>query len=257
MNIKDKLLSLCILFFGLFILVVGVYFATQHPLISTILVGTGGALIGTAVSTYIGKLSVVELEGKIHQIISESFKIGLSLDDERVAPFRKKWYTYHVTKLKINQDDDKDPEYVWRHSIFDFGIKEAVGKLIGQLESEGHNGIKHPYKIEGFIKQQGGRLVVCVTRTDSTQEPSGIYIYPYFQEQFRNFHCGVGIIKTWSNVDAITPCIISNTPILKGRETLGTLEKEHNSTLTYLWKKNVDHIILPMIIDKPEELHKS
>ncbi|MCX7094960.1 MAG: hypothetical protein NTY50_16120 [Methylobacter sp.] len=245
----EHIFGIIISLVGAVLLMAGLIFDNKY--VYGVLAGVSGAFIGAGISTVAAKISVKSLEDNIRIILRESKKESF-YNEETVDDFRREWYVYHVTNISTNRDRNKN-EYVWRYTIWDFKNTKIPGKLFCHAEIPSSLGEEtHKYKVEGVIKNQGGGLVVCTTRTDKAHHSAGIYIFPLFADKDIPFHFGFCIIKSsWSGKNMVSPCIISNRNILSNTDEIGFVRDPSDiNLLDNKFEEMNDYTILPRIIDK-------
>ena len=98
----------------------------------SLMVAIGGALFGGSISSLIGKLDGHEFQNKTLEIIRSSLDSKLISNESRIKKFRKQWHVYYATKSNGN--------YEWRHVIWDFREKKAIGLLSAEHETYSQTG---------------------------------------------------------------------------------------------------------------------
>jgi len=222
--------------FGLAIILVGAVLPNSK--VSSCVVAVGGAVAGAGLGVVFGFLVTENLASDMRDTMRRSLAPGFVSDEDVAAIARKKWHLYYVTQMR--------GKFVWRYYVVDLGATCVVGKLLSSHIVSGLNDEPHQYAIEGGIRN--GRLVLFAKAPTGT-EPSGVYLLPFFGQEFLSVHSGLLVNQTWDKTHCISPCMLSIKPLV-GQTAEGSVSDDHADVLDTEWRNTIGHILFPRAITK-------
>lgn len=194
---------------------------------SPYLLALGSSLLGSSVTALITSFRQRTFYQKLHDLVADSTAPSLNSLEDKILPYRKILFRYSVTQV--------GKEWVWRCTVLDFSKVIAPGRLAATVDIPSPNdGGVHAYAVEGALRND--RLILVSTSAKGNEQPT-VQIFPNFGRAYHGVHSGVQIIETWTGVQAIAPCLISDTAIAGC--VPGTIEAQAARQLDQRWS---DHI---------------
>jgi hypothetical protein len=193
---------------------------------SEVVLAIGGALFGTGLGAFVGRLSNQELNQELTKLVREGIKDSFVSDDKTIDPYRIRWHLYHVTKMKGS--------FVWRKATLDFTKSRTPGRLASRLYLLDTSGNQHFYTVEAGIRD---RHFIVFLKSETSPEPAATYVFPFVGVNAPSYY-GVMFLETWDRSPAITPAIISSR-VLHEHGKDGTLPYEICRRLDREWRADI------------------
>jgi hypothetical protein len=179
--------------------------ADSLPLATTI----GGTLFGASLGAFFGRLAnmdINEATNDTHDKIVKMFELSqinsLTSEEALIKDLRLAWHVYLVTKI--------DGNFYWRHAVFDFSKVSIPGRLEAVIIDQNPTSKKTQHlRVEGGVR--GSRLVMLLSAMEGKE--IAIYVFPSVEQHLDAVYCGVSCITTWDKTSAISPAIMSESPI--------------------------------------------
>jgi hypothetical protein len=89
------------------------------------LTSVGGALFGSCLGSFIGRIAKRDLTEQIKRMVREALFPSFTTEENKIDAFRRLWHIYHVTEM--------DGKFVWRHRVADFGKIRIPGRLTAEI----------------------------------------------------------------------------------------------------------------------------
>lgn len=226
--IVTAILGVCVVALG--------YFA-ELPFLTPI----GGALFGSCFGSLIGRIANRELSEDIKETVASAVKSDFVSEENKIAGLRNHpWHLYHVTK--------RAGKFVWAHTVIDFGKFHVPGRLFAETFLLNKAGKRIDYTFEAGVRDS--RLVL-INKARASQEPCGVYIFPFVGLEFDDCHFGLLMHQTWDNTNSVSPTFIARNAV-EGIVEEGPVSDEQSKTLDQLWEKNATNEgdLLPRVFNR-------
>jgi len=234
-------------------LIVGVVFIVvgatlEMPYLTSI----GGALFGTSLGIFVGRLanqdlaeanrranevlvqSNQDLVKRLSKLVRESVRDSFVSDEEKISDSRVEWHLYYVTEMSGNA--------VWTHAILDFTKSQTPGRLTSTtyLLDESEKGQR--YDVEAG--RRDNRFIIFLRPPPISEESAATYVFPYGGFRARSPHYGVSFLETWDQTRAISPAILSRNVLhdhedKQPDESFGKLRPEIAQSLDRQWQNEM------------------
>lgn len=218
---------------GFCLVFLGVIVEQKAAISSKILIILGSSGIGTCFGMVFGSVTGSSAVNRITELIESTLSSSIYAREDSLNGFRKVWNHYLCTKIS--------GEYVWRYRIIDFTRIVPSGKLVAVLNVPGPDGSEHLYHLEAFIT--GSRLIIIQNAASGTEEPV-VSVYPAASQGFRTLICGFTYIQSWDGSQFLTASMMSQRQLIESRKNIkiGTVDSEHNTGLSDLWRREAESI---------------
>ena len=199
--------------------------------LSILLASFGSALFGTSISGLIGSLDQRGFYGSMKSLVEASANPSLTSTPSAVAPHQRRYYRYSVTQMS--------GQWLWRHAVADFS-QSSPGQLVGIAEYPDKQGKLKRYRTEAALR---GDSLIMLSSAETGNEATAVQIYPMFAKEFHGVQCGFSFVETWDGGRALTPCLISESPI-DGWTRRGSVSDEIGKKCEELWKSGTSALTL-------------
>jgi hypothetical protein len=200
---------------------------------SEVFIAGGGALLGTSLGAFGGRLSNQDLvksnqdlADRLSKLVHEGVKDSFVSDNETIEPYRIKWHLYHVTKMKGS--------FVWRKATLDFTKSQTPGRLTSRIYLLDTSDNPRFYTVEAGIRDN--HFIVFLD-SETSPEPVTTYVFPFVGVNAPSYY-GVVFLETWDRSPAIAPAIISS-KVLHDYRKEGTLPSEIGRILDREWRADI------------------
>lgn len=219
--------------------VVGVFFIIFSQMIASgadLLLLIAGSLLGTGIAGALSVKMSAEAESEFKSIIRNSFELYFDRGTTRGTLDKSTLDSFHVYYLsEMFEGSERKP--VWKASYMSFGVPigETVAK--GQWKLTRPNGSVANYDTELIGLQ--GKVIIFAQCTDAKESTSVFVLNRNAMEGDRMY--GIHHAVSWTNLERVSPCIFSKSPIadVKEIEDVGGTEKIRELANIYVERSGI------------------
>ena len=195
-----------------------------------------GSLTGMGLGGLLTELFFPDAFRRLGSAIHSALGPGLSSDEALVAPLRRRYHHYYMTKSHGRK--------VWQYGVVNFSGAASPGKLLATATYVDKNNKKVIYDVQGGVF--GNRLVITIALQQAAEEPD-ICIFPFMRKLSPTYRCGFGIRECWDYKHVLAPDILIEQPI-SGWTRMGTVDDETSRELQKFWVDGIQESVelLPM-----------
>jgi hypothetical protein len=195
---------------------------------NTAYISVGASLACVGISLFIDSL----LTKDVADILKEYTRSHFLSEEEKIAPFRRKYYCYWLTQSKTVSH--------WRHAIYDFSKNHTPGRLTAEIIVIADSDKKtQKYFCEAVFR--GDKLLFVLSPVVG-REPNVVGIIPEFGYDYASTHYGIGHFKTFDGNDVISSFILSEKPFEDWTKIGQVSDKDTEDEMWNKWSAKVKYL---------------